>query len=172
MAEPYLGEVRIFAGNFPPQDWAPCNGQLMAISQHMALFSILGTTYGGDGITHFALPDLQGRVPVHAGQGPGLSPYVLGQTGGQASVTLQPSQMPVHSHALLAAGAASTGTPGPDVALASTAAGVDVYGAATHLAPMGAALAATGGSQPHENQQPWLGLNFIIALEGVYPSRN
>lgn len=171
MSQPFIGEVRIFAGNFAPTGWAACNGQLMAIAQNTALFQILGTTYGGDGQQTFSLPNLQARVPIHVGQGPGLSNQVLGQTGGEAAVALSVTQIPPHTHELEAAAAASTGTPGSNVALAPSSGG-NVYRPATNLVPMAAALTSTGSGVPHENRQPYLGLNFIIALQGIFPSRN
>jgi microcystin-dependent protein len=171
MAEPFIGEVRIFAGNFAPRGYAMCNGQLLPISQNTALFSILGTTYGGNGTTNFALPNLQGMSPLHPGQGPGLSPYVLGQTGGQTAHTLSVSELPAHAHSLHGSSAATGGTPGGGVVLAATS-GAKVYRGATNLVPMATGLSANGGGQPHENRQPFLVLTFIIAVQGVFPSRN
>lgn len=171
MSDPFVGEVMMFAGNFAPQGWADCNGQLLPISQNDALFSLIGTTYGGDGIQTFALPDLRGRTPVHAGSGPGMSTRTLGETGGSESVTLSAAQMPSHTHTLRAAAAASTGTPGSTVALAQTS-GAKVYRAPSNPATMGNGLASAGGGQPHDNRQPYLGVRFIMALEGIYPSRN
>ncbi len=171
MSDPFIGEVMMFAGNFAPQGWADCNGQLMAINQNTALFSLLGTTYGGDGIQTFGLPDLRGRTPIHAGNGPGLSPRTLGELSGVESVTLLPSQIPSHTHTLRAAATASTGTPGNGVALATTS-GAKVYRAATNPVAMGNGLTAAGGNQPHANMQPYLGVRFIIAVEGIFPSRN
>ena len=171
MSDPFVGEVMMFAGNFAPQGWADCNGQLLPISQNDALFSLIGTTYGGDGIQTFALPDLRGRTPVHAGSGPGMSTRTLGETGGSESVTLSAAQMPSHTHTLRAAAAASTGTPGGAVALAQTS-GAKVYRAPSNPVTMGNGLASAGGGQPHDNRQPYLGVRFIMALEGIYPSRN
>ena len=171
MSDPFIGEVMMFAGNFAPLGWADCNGQLLSINQNQALFSLLGTTYGGDGIQTFALPDLRGRTPVHAGSGPGMSTRTLGETGGSESVTLSAAQMPSHTHTLRAAAAASTGTPGSTVALAQTS-GAKVYRAPSNPATMGNGLASAGGGQPHDNRQPYLGVRFIMALEGIYPSRN
>ncbi len=169
MSEPFIAEVKIFSGNFAPRGWAACNGQLLPINQNQALFSILGTTYGGNGVNNFALPNLRDRVPMHAGNGPGLAGRQLGEMAGEAAVTLQASQMPEHSHTLRGAGAVSTGTPSAAVV---PGAGPKVYRAATNLTPMGAGLTAAGGGQPHENRQPYLGLMFIIALQGIFPSRN
>jgi microcystin-dependent protein len=169
MANPFLAEIRIFSGNFPPFGWAFCDGQLLSISQHTALFSLLGTTYGGDGRSTFALPNLQGTVPMNAGQGPGLSPHVLGETGGTTQVTLLTSQMPAHQHPIGATGAtATTGTPSTTVALAATSAAV--YGSPTDLALM--ASQSVGSNQSHDNMQPYLALTFIIALNGIFPARN
>jgi microcystin-dependent protein len=167
--DPYIGEIRLFAGNFAPKGWALCNGQLLPIAQNTALFSILGITYGGDGRTTFALPNFQDRVPVHQGQGNNLSPYVPGQTGGVAQVNLQISQLPAHVHHTGASGVeAVTNSPSAGVALALSSA--DAYGAATDLTPM--ATQTVGGNQPHSNVQPFLGLTFVIALNGIFPPRN
>ena len=171
MSDPFLAEVKVFAGNFAPVGWAICNGQLLPISQNTALFSLLGTTYGGNGQTTFALPNLQGRMPIGAGQGPGLSNRQLGEAGGEAAVTLIAAEMPQHSHALNGTSTATTGTPGSGVVLAATT-GAKVYRAATNLTTMAAPLGATGAGQPHENRQPNLGVLFIIAMQGIFPSRN
>jgi microcystin-dependent protein len=162
----------MFAGNFAPRGWAMCNGQLLAINQNQALFSLLGTTYGGDGIQTFALPDLQGRAPVHMGQLPGGSSYVEGQTGGAESVTLSTNQLPSHSHT--ATNPASLGETSIDY---PSSGHVPARGNAYDTAPgnsqlAGPTIAAAGGGQPHENRSPYLVVNFIIALEGVFPSRN
>ena len=170
MSEPFIAEVRMFGGNFAPRGWAFCNGQLLALSQNTALFALIGTFYGGNGQTTFGLPDLQGRAPIHAGQGPGLTDRSIGEKAGAESVTLTTSQMPAHTHQLKATAAATTGTPSNAVALAPTS-GARIYGPATNLAAMGASVSASGG-QPHENRQPYLALNFIIALQGTFPSRN
>jgi microcystin-dependent protein len=171
MAEPFIAEVKLFAGTFAPRGWAFCNGQLLAIAQNTALFSLLGTTFGGNGQTTFALPDLRARMAMSAGQGPGLPNYLLGQVGGAAEVTLLAAQMPAHNHSLGAAATASTGAPSNAVALAATAT-AKVYRGPTNLTTMALPLSSTGGSQPHANRQPYLGVNFIIALQGIYPSRN
>jgi microcystin-dependent protein len=173
MADPFVAEIRIFPFTFAPRGWAWCNGQLMPISQNTALFSLLGTTYGGDGKSTFALPDLQGRAPMHPGQGPGLSQHDLGETGGSETVTLLESEIPAHTHTLQAQGA-----PG-DVAVPTGAVPARVIGATPYLPPSGAplvsmapgALAPAGGDQPHNNLQPYLTLNFCIALQGVFPPR-
>jgi microcystin-dependent protein len=171
--DPFVGEIRIFCGNFAPQGWAFCNGQLLPISQNTALFSLLGTFYGGDGKSTFGLPNLQGQMPMSAGSGPGLTPREVGESAGSASVTLLPANLPPHGHALNAALSPTTGTPGPGVALSPVAGGAPVYripGAARNMAP--ATLSAAGGSQPHNNYPPYLALNFIIALQGVFPPRS
>jgi len=170
MANPFLAEVRLFAGNFAPRGWALCNGQILPISQYTALFSLLGTTYGGNGTTNFALPNFQGNAPVHWGQGPGLSPYNEGQTGGSVSVPLNNvNQLPNHTHTIHASTApATTGAASPTTSLA--AASADVYGAPVNMAPM--ASQVVGGNLPHENRQPFLVLTFIIALQGIFPARN
>lgn len=173
MADPFVAEIRIFPFNFAPKGWAWCDGQLMPLSQNTALFSLLGTTYGGDGKSNFALPDLQGRAPMHPGQGPGLSLHDLGETGGSETVTLLESEIPAHSHGLTAQGA-----PG-DSATPQGNAYARVIGATPYLAPAGAplvsmsdqALAPAGGDQPHNNLQPYLTFYFCIALQGVFPPR-
>lgn len=172
MADPFLAEIRIFAFNFAPRGWAWCNGQLMPLSQNTALFALLGTTYGGNGLSNFALPDLQGAAPMHPGQGNGLSNHSLGETGGVENVTLLTSEMPAHSHTMSAdiIDLADTSTPGPAAVYAQSASGTLYQSSAdTQLAPT--ALATAGGSQPHNNMQPYLTCNFNIALQGVYPSR-
>lgn len=169
MSEPFLAEIRIFAGNFAPRGWAFCNGQILAIAQNTALFSLLGTTYGGNGQTTFALPDLRSRVPVHAGQGPGLSSVNLGEVSGTETVTLTVNEMPTHPHTANASnGASSASRPGGGVPASGGAYAPSPDGAVMNPAMIG----NTGGSQPHNNRQPYLGLNFIIALEGIFPSRN
>jgi microcystin-dependent protein len=170
MSEPFLGEIRIFPYNFAPRSWAFCNGQILSIAQNTALFSLLGTTYGGNGTTTFALPDLRGRVAISSGQGPGLSNYDLGQVGGTESVTLTQNQMPGHSHlASVNNGAATTTRPNNQVPAQSTPA----YAAAGDGSTFNPAfIQNTGGGQPHGNVQPFLTLNFCIALEGIFPSRN
>jgi microcystin-dependent protein len=166
---PFIAEITLFGGNFAPRGYALCAGQVLAISQNTALFSILGTTYGGNGQTTFALPDLRGRVPVGQGQGPGLSNVDLGQQAGAETVTLTSGQMPAHTHTAAATQAGATST--------RPANNVPSGGGAYNPTSDGSTLAAgfiatTGGSQPHENHQPYLGLNYIIALEGIFPSRN
>ena len=178
MSSPFVAEIRIFGFNFPPRGWAFCNGQLLPISQNTALFSLLGTTYGGDGKSTFGLPDLQGSAPLHQGQGPGLSLRDLGETGGEQTVTLLQSEMPSHFHTAASANAAGAGTqlsPANNIwANASTRrATVNMYAAGPGNAAMDpATLSVAGGSQPHNNMPPYLGLNFCIAMQGVFPARN
>lgn len=171
MGTPYVGEIRLFAGNFAPAGWAICNGSLLAIAENDVLFNLIGTTYGGDGQSTFALPDLRGRVPVHQGQGPGLPPAMMGQLMGTETVTLSTSQLPQHTHVLRAAtAAASVAAPGNAV-LAAT--GVNSYGAPPLTVPMAAtAVPGVGGSQPHSNMAPFCTLNYIISLFGIFPPQN
>jgi microcystin-dependent protein len=163
----------MFGGNFAPQGWALCNGQLLSIQANAALFSILGTTYGGDGITNFALPNLQGRVPIHPGQGQGLSPYDLGQTGGNENVTLLQQQLPQHTH-LMATLNGPAGSARPNGQLLAQSTQGAVYGPAPGDGSglNASAITPTGGNQPHVNIEPYLCVNFIIALQGIYPTRN
>lgn len=171
MSDPYIGEIRIFAGSFAPAGWNFCDGAMLPISQLQALFALIGTTYGGDGQQTFALPDLRGRVPVHQGQGPGLSNRVMGESGGTESVTLAVAQIPAHNHSLRASSALSSGAAGAGGVLAATA--VNMYGTAAPATPMATqAVGAQGGSQPHNNMAPFLGINYIIALFGVFPSQS
>jgi microcystin-dependent protein len=161
--DPFVAEIRIFPFNFAPKGWAWCDGQLLPLSQNTALFSLLGTTYGGNGKSNFALPDLQGRVPMHPGQGPGLSLHDLGETGGSETVSLLESEIPSHSHDLT--------IPTPARVLAKST-GQNLYSATATLAPMAPeALAPAGGDQPHNNMQPYLTFYFCIALQGVFPPR-
>lgn len=172
MSEPFVGEIRIFAGNFAPLGWAFCDGQLLAISQNDALFSLVGTTYGGDGRNTFALPDLRGRVPIHMGSGPGLTPRNIGSRGGSEQVTLTANQLPSHGHPIASSGASTSGTAVGNV-FGNSSGVANVFaagsGAAT-LAPE--ANVAVGGGQPHNNLMPTQCVNFIIALFGIYPSRS
>jgi microcystin-dependent protein len=173
MGNPYVGEIRLFAGNFAPAGWNFCNGAVLPISEFETLFNLIGTTYGGDGQQTFQLPDLRGRVPVHQGTGSGLSNYVIGQVGGRETVTLTINQMPSHRHAVASTAAATRDTPAGNV-LGSPGATGQVYTAATggSGALASAANAAAGGSQPHENMMPTLCVNFIISLFGIFPSQN
>ena len=171
--DPFVAEIRIFPFNFAPRGWAFCDGQLLPLSQNTALFSLLGTTYGGNGKSNFALPDMQGNAPMHPGQGPGLSLHDLGETGGSETVSLLASEIPSHSHNLMATSSSATKSDPTNNSIAR------VSGATPYLPPAGAALATmsdsavapAGGDQPHNNMQPYLTLNFCIALQGVFPPR-
>nr|WP_316643987.1 tail fiber protein [uncultured Roseateles sp.] len=172
MSDPFVAEIRMFAGNFAPKGWALCNGQLLPISQNTALFSLLGTYYGGDGKSTFGLPNLQGRFPLHQGQGPGLTPRDLGESGGAAAVTLLTTELPVHGHGMRAALSPTTGTPAPDVMLSPVNGGASIYKALSNPQAMAQqTLSPAGGNQPHNNRHPYLALTFIIALQGVFPPR-
>ena len=172
MSDPFVAEIRIFAGNFPPKGWALTNGQLMPISQNTALFSLLGTYYGGDGKSTFALPDLQGRTPMNQGQGPGLSDRFLGEQSGVDSVTLLTTEMPAHTHqAKGIGGAANQQLPGGNT-WPSTAQRPYQPGPPPNKQMSFNALGLTGGSLPHNNLMPYLVLTFIIALQGVFPPRS
>lgn len=171
--EPFIGEIRVFAGNFAPRGWAQCNGQLLPIAQNTALFSLLGTYYGGDGRSTFALPDLVGRAVIQPGAGAGLSERYLGESGGAASHSLSLAELPAHSHQLTASGASASSTQANGKLLAGVNAPNPPYHEPNGLVPMGpGALQPAGGGQPHENRQPYLKLTFIIALQGVYPPRS
>ncbi|HEY3412541.1 MAG TPA: tail fiber protein [Armatimonadota bacterium] len=174
MAEPFIGEIKMVGFNFPPLGWAGCDGATLSISQNTALFSLLGTQFGGDGRTTFQLPDMRGRVPIHQGSAPGLSPFVIGQTGGAEAVALNAVQMPQHSHSLQGTSAAGNTRTVSGAALAREAAGqTAVYNNAptidSTLNP--SSIGISGGGQPHENHQPFLTVNFIIALQGIFPAR-
>ena len=172
--DPFVAEIRIFPFNFAPKGWAWCDGQLLPLSQNTALFSLLGTTYGGDGKSTFALPDLEGRAPMHPGQGPGLSLHDLGETGGSETVTLLESEIPAHSHNLRSSAEdADADNPTPQNPIGGTP-GISLYlnPGATPLFPMAPeSLAPAGGDQPHNNLQPYLTFYFNIALQGVFPPR-
>lgn len=176
MATPFIGQIKMFGGNFAPRNWALCDGQLLTISSNEALFSILGTQYGGDGRTTFGLPDLRGRVPMHDGTGPGLTPRTIGQKSGSETVTLTESQIPSHSHT--ARCDASIGPGHTNVAANAIWANDAGTSSATYSTGdadanmKNTAIASTGGSQAHNNVQPYQVVNFIIALQGIYPSRN
>ena len=175
MADPFVAEIRIFPFNFAPQGWAWCDGQLLPLSQNVALFSLLGTTYGGNGMSNFALPDLQGRAPMHPGWGPGLSLHDLGETGGSETVSLLESEIPSHAHALnvRTTPAANVSTPSSSVILGRSLGG-NAYqsaGAAPQVTMSDQALAPAGGDQPHNNLMPYLTFYFCIALQGVFPPR-
>jgi microcystin-dependent protein len=169
---PYLGEIRFVAFNFAPQGWALCNGQLLPISQNAALFNLLGTTYGGDGKTNFALPNLQGRMPLAKGEGPSGASYFLGQTGGQTSVTLSVAQMPKHSHSLHVS-STTANTKAPAGAVSAGDSGLATYSSLAPDAVMSSkSIGTSGGTTPVPTMPPYLGLTCIIALEGVYPTQN
>jgi microcystin-dependent protein len=175
MSNPFLAEIRIFTGNFAPKGWALCDGQLMSISQNTALFSLLGTTYGGDGKSNFALPNLQGSAPMQAGQGPGLTLRDLGEVGGEQTVTLLNTEMPAHSHQAKAGTSGGQPGPGNNAWSSGLKTAAPLYSASSPqsnvpMSPL--ALSVAGGSQPHNNLQPYLGLTFIIALQGVFPARS
>ena len=171
--DPFVGEIRVVGFNFAPKGWAFCNGQLLPISQNTALFSLLGTLYGGDGRSTFALPDLQGCAAMHPGQGPGLNSYVLGERGGEASVTLQGTEMPAHTHGLKALLTPGTTASPTGASFAKGPGTTSLYGPAsgTSTTLSSQALNVTGGNLPHNNMQPYLTMNFVIAMQGVYPPR-
>lgn len=175
MADPFVAEIRIFPFNFAPRGWAFCDGQILPLAQNTALFSLLGTTYGGNGQSNFAIPNLQGRAPMHPGQGPGLSLHDLGELGGSETVTLVESEMPSHAHTVQGKGTpppATGSTPGPTFALGRSNGGT-AYTAPANLGAMSpSTIAVAGGSQPHNNLQPYLTLSFCIALQGVFPPRS
>ena len=172
MSDPFVGEIRPFGFSFAPVGWAVCAGQLMPISQNTALFSILGTQYGGDGRTNFALPDLRGVVPLHAGQGPGLSLRSIGGTGGTETVVLATAQLPLHTHTAACNDGAGTSYVPTGGVWAKDAGGANEYSPAGAAALAAAALAAAGSNAAHDNMQPFLAINYCIALNGVYPSRS
>ena len=168
MSQPYVGEIRMFAGNFAPAGWMFCEGQLLPISEYETLFNLIGTTYGGDGQSTFALPDLRGRLPIHQGNG-----FTLAETGGVETVTLTVSQIPAHSHPFLASNSGTTvDSPGGNVLGPITTASTFLYVPAAGTSPMSPnTIGSTGGSQPHDNFQPYLCIDFIISLFGVFPSQ-
>jgi microcystin-dependent protein len=173
MADPFVAEIRIFPFNFAPRGWAWCNGQLLPLSQNTALFSLLGTTYGGNGQTNFALPNMQGNAPMHPGQGPGLSLHDLGEAGGSETVTLLGSEIPAHPHALMASNQPGE-DPGPGGEALARSVGASLYqtNVGQNIVQLaGSALSPAGGGQPHNNMQPYLTFYFNIALQGVYPPR-
>ncbi|ACA17875.1 Tail Collar domain protein [Methylobacterium sp. 4-46] len=178
MTEPFVGQIMLFAGNYAARGWAFCHGQLLPIAQYQALFAIIGTTYGGDGRVSFALPDLRGRVPVSAGQAPGLSNYVLGDKLGDEAVTLTQAQIPAHSHLVTVSDAQGTQVAAAGAFLANTSDANNRPLKTHNPAPAQSVvlnpgtIQSTGGSQPHENRQPTLVLNYLIALQGLFPARN
>jgi len=180
MSEPFLGEIVMFGGNFAPKGWFQCNGQLLPIQQYTALFSILGTFFGGNGTTNFALPDFRGRVPVNTGQGPGLSNYTLGEQTGVENVTLITQQMPQHNHLVNCNGSAAPTRGGVSpsnnypagVTVTPTSTTVDIYSGAAGATMNQQMIQMAGGSQPHNNLQPLLAVTFLIAWQGIFPVRN
>jgi microcystin-dependent protein len=171
MAEPFIGEIRMFGGNFAPRGYAFCNGQLLAISQYDALFALIGTTYGGDGTSTFALPDLRGRVPIHQGSGPGLTPRTIGQSFGAESVALTAGQMAAHNHFQQASTNAVSAGSGPTT-VPGTATLTAFYGSGPLVNMAATAVDIAGAGQPHNNVAPFQAISFIIALEGIFPARN
>jgi microcystin-dependent protein len=172
MADPFVAEIRVFPFNFAPRGWAFCDGQLLPLSQNTALFSLLGTTYGGNGKSNFALPDLQGRAPMHPGQGPGLSLHDLGETGGSETVTLLESEIPAHQHGLMSNGGTANRTTPVGNSIARVSGSAPYSPSASPAAQLsGDALAPAGGDQPHNNLMPYLTFYFNIALQGVFPPR-
>lgn len=174
MSDPYIGEIRMFAGNYAPLGWALCDGTVMSISENESLFTLIGTTYGGDGQSTFALPDMRGRLPLHQGAGPGLTTRVMGQAFGSEAVTLLETQMPSHTHTLVASTADATASV-PTGAVPAGQPGDTLYLPSPTVPPVSMspnALQVTGGSQPHDNTMPFLCVNFIISLFGIFPSQN
>jgi microcystin-dependent protein len=168
---PYLGEIALISFNFPPKGWAFCNGQLLPINQNQALFNLLGTTYGGNGATNFALPDLRGVVPIHQGQGPGLSPRALGSRGGEPAHTVVLGELPSHAHVARGSSVAGTATlPSATLVPARNPAQIPQWGANADTVMSTGAIASSGQSQPHDNMQPYLVLNYVMALQGFFPS--
>lgn len=170
--EPFIAQIMLFGGNFAPRGWAFCDGQLLPIANYSALFSLIGNTYGGDGRTTFALPDLRGRVPCHAGSGPGLTPRQAGQRFGEEHVTLVEAQMPNHGHAFMTS---ATGTPGGRSQTGGSLGPSEIYVPASEnptIQMNPASIGRAGGGQAHDNMQPTLCINYIIALEGIFPSRS
>ena len=173
MQDPFIGNVILFGGTFAPVGWAFCDGSLVSISENDALFSLIGTTYGGDGQASFALPDLRGRIAVSQGQGPGLGTYVIGQQAGTEAVTLLPSQIPPHSHMVLSnSAAAATNVPNANFLAAQSTLSEYIPGTAANSVMNPAAIANSTGGQPHSNMMPSLALNYIIALQGIYPQQS
>lgn len=170
--EPYIGTIMLFAGNFAPLGWAQCDGQLLPIAQYNALFSLIGTTYGGDGQTTFALPDLRSRVPLQQGTGPGLGSYVMGENGGAESVTLTAGQIAAHSHQAL--GNSGSGTQNSPAGGVWAGSALNIYGAgaSANAAMSPTAISTSGGGQPHDNMLPFTAFNFCIALEGIFPAQS
>jgi microcystin-dependent protein len=172
MAEPFVGQIMMFGGNFSVRGWAHCNGQLLAVNQNDALFSLLGTTYGGDGRTTFGLPDMRGRVPIHEGQGAGLSNYALGAKVGAEHVAVAANEMPPHQHGLNAEAMGAV-NPGPDQGLLAEPSNTNIYGQGTPPDTLDcSAIGEAGSGNPHDNVMPFQCISFLISLTGIYPSRN
>jgi microcystin-dependent protein len=171
MSDPFLGEIRIFAGNYPPKNWAFCNGAILPISQYTALFALLGTNFGGNGTVNFGLPNLVDRVPMNWGQGPGLTPRVLGEMGGDNSVAIDATTMAAHTHLAQASSGGGTDTAPTNNFWSTSSSREKQFNAPPPDALMALALDPAGGSQAHENRQPYLAVNYIIALSGIFPSR-
>jgi microcystin-dependent protein len=176
MSNPFLGQIIVFAGTFAPLGYLACNGQLVSISENDALFNLIGTTYGGDGVQTFGLPNLNGRAPLGMGQGQGLSPYVIGQAGGQETVTLITQQLPMHTHSAATTGSAATNNVPSSLIFANAAGSTPIKPYSppdpnNQVALSNASITQTGGSQPHDNRQPYLAVNYCIATAGVYPSQ-
>jgi microcystin-dependent protein len=169
MAQPYVGEIRMFGGNFAPAGWAFCDGSLQPISEYETLFNLIGTTYGGDGQQTFALPDLRGRLPIHMGQGPGLGSYVIGQTGGTETVTLNTNQIPAHNHLFMVSGTAAAASSPQGNILANATPNLYVRDVPSDNMS-NASIGLSGGNQPHENMMPYLCVSFIISYFGIFPS--
>jgi microcystin-dependent protein len=170
MGTPYLSEIRLISFNYAPKGWAFCNGQTLPINQNQALFSLLGTTYGGNGTTTFQLPNLQGRVAMHFGSDPFGNSYVLGETGGAAAVTLTAAELPAHTHA--AQGVATVASLGPAAGNVWANSPANPYGTSPNALMNARGVSSAGASQPHQNESPYLVLNYVIALQGIFPSRN
>jgi len=171
MSEPFVGEIRMFAGNFAPRGWAFCDGQLLAVSQNDALFSLFGTIYGGDGRTTFSLPDMRGRIPIHQGAGPGLSPRALGIKAGSERETLTVNEVGAHNHSFMAANAAA-GDNSPAGNTMAVTSGANTFGSGASTLMSTNTMTLSGGGQPHANLMPTLCVHFIVALFGIYPSRS
>ncbi len=171
-ADPFVGEIMLFAGNFAPNGWAMCNGQILSIAQNTALFSLLGTTYGGNGQTTFALPDLRGRAPIHFGQGPGLPDFLQGESAGEYVHTLALGEMPGHSHVMYGGDANGTQSSPAGGLPARDPSGSPAYGTSANTSLSAAAIGVAGSSQPHNNMPPYLAINYCIALQGIFPSRS
>ncbi|MEZ0611771.1 phage tail protein [Fibrella sp. WM1] len=176
MTEPFIAMIGLFGFNFEPRGWAFCDGRLLPISQNSALFALIGTFYGGNGTTNFALPDLRGRAPIGQGQGPGLTPRTIGEASGSETVTLLQSQMPAHNHLMNVSGSGGTqNSPSGTflaVAVDSSEQAINIYGTTPSATANPQAIGVAGGTQPHQNMQPYLAMNYCIALEGIFPSRN